>query len=91
MLLYGSEVFLQVKEDKDEPLQEYLKQAVSSSSKNYGKLFSEVVEEVKGDFYKIDPGFFAPAKMTINNMQTGSLFSAGAINPKMLEKSIQTS
>ena len=91
MLIYGSEVYLQVDYPNDKELQTFMQKAVSSSSEIYGKLFYEVFQEVQGDFYKIDPGIFSPAKIIVNNLQSGALFVEGAINPEMLAQSIQKS
>jgi len=88
MLIYGAEVYLQV-ECKDElKMLEYLEKATSKSSTKYGSLFYEIVKEAKGDFYKIDPSIFAPAKIVVNNINTGKTHSFGRVNSEMLEKSI---
>jgi methenyltetrahydromethanopterin cyclohydrolase len=89
MLIYGSEVFLQVDYRDDEKLQDYIKKAVSSSSKSYGSPFQEIFKKARGDFYKIDPTLFAPAKLIVNNVYSGSVFSAGKINIEMIKGSIE--
>ncbi len=87
MLIYGADVYLQVDYKNEDELTEFINQAASSSSSSYGSLFYDVVKEVKGDFYKIDPALFAPAKLTVNNLRTGKLLTAGKINIEMLKKS----
>ncbi|MCF2142380.1 MAG: methenyltetrahydromethanopterin cyclohydrolase [Candidatus Heimdallarchaeota archaeon] len=88
MLTYGAEVFLQVAYDDDTKLKAFLSKAVSSHSSEYGRPFFEILQSVGGDFYKIDPGLFAPAKIIVNNTTTGSLFTLGGINFELLKKSI---
>jgi len=86
MLIYGAEVFLQVDYPDDKELAHYLAQAVSSASKEYGKPFLTIFKNAGGDFYKIDSSLFAPAKLIVNNLSTGKLFTYGAINLEMLKK-----
>ncbi|NHJ33320.1 MAG: methenyltetrahydromethanopterin cyclohydrolase, partial [Asgard group archaeon] len=88
MLIYGSDVYLQVDYKEDSKLKELLKKTVSSNSPSYGSLFFDIVKEVQGDFYKIDPALFAPARLTINNTTSGKTYSAGRINIEMLRKSV---
>ncbi|MCK5298019.1 MAG: methenyltetrahydromethanopterin cyclohydrolase [Candidatus Heimdallarchaeota archaeon] len=88
MLIYGSDVYLQVDYKDDSELKEFLEKTISSNSSSYGSLFFDVVKKVQGDFYKIDPALFAPAKLTINNVNSGKTFSAGKINIDMLRKSV---
>ena len=88
MLIYGAEVYLQVDFKDESELLGYLKKATSESSSKYGSLFYEIVKEAKGDFYKIDPAIFAPAKIIANNVNSGKTHSIGRVNSDMLEKSI---
>ncbi len=90
MLIYGAEVFLQVECRDEDKLIEYLKKATSETSPKYGSLFYTIIEEVKGDFYKINPSIFAPAKLNVNNTSTGKTHSFGKINCEMLKKSIHS-
>ncbi len=88
MLIYGSDVYLQVDYQDDSELEEFTKKAISATSHSYGSLFYDIVEKASGDFYKIDPTLFAPAKLSINNINSGKTFSAGKINIDMLRKSV---
>ncbi|MBN1330227.1 MAG: methenyltetrahydromethanopterin cyclohydrolase [Candidatus Heimdallarchaeota archaeon] len=89
MLIYGSDVYLQVDYKNEKELLGYLEKAISSTSPSYGKLFYDIVKEAKGDFYNIDKSLFAPAKLTVNNIETGKTYSYGRINSDMLIKSIK--
>ncbi|MCX8171433.1 MAG: methenyltetrahydromethanopterin cyclohydrolase [Candidatus Bathyarchaeota archaeon] len=88
VILYGGSTYYVVRYDDDDYLREIADEAVSSSSKDYGKTFVEIFTEAGQDFYKIDPKIFAPAKITIVNEKTGKTFAAGRINVDLLMKSI---
>ncbi len=87
-ILYGGEVYLYVDwKDDDDKLKELTEKIPSSSSDMYGKPFVEIFKDAGKDFYNIDPNIFAPAKITINNINTGKTFHAGKINIETLVKS----
>jgi len=86
-ILYGGTTYYTVDEESDEELKRLVREAPSSMSRDYGKPFADVFKDSGYDFYKIDPHLFAPAKITINNMRTGSTFTAGAVNIEILRKS----
>ena len=88
MILYGGEVFLEVDCKSDDEFLDALEMAPSSASTDYGKPFYEIFVEAGKDFYKIDPGLFAPAKITITNRRTGKTYTAGKINPEILKRSL---
>jgi len=88
MILYGGVVHFTVKEENDKELKELVELVPSWNSKDYGKPFSEIFKKAGYDFYKIDPALFAPAVITINNINTGSVFKAGQINTDVLMQSI---
>jgi methenyltetrahydromethanopterin cyclohydrolase len=87
-ILYGGIAYYVVKHDNEEELKEILQKAPSKASKQYGRPFIDIFKEAKYDFYKIDPSLFAPARITINNVKTGSTFTNGEINTKALAKSL---
>jgi len=72
----------------DEKLRKIVEKAPSSASPNYGFPFLQIFKEANYDFYKIDPNLFAPAMVTVNNMETGSVFKAGKINVDVFKRSI---
>jgi methenyltetrahydromethanopterin cyclohydrolase len=87
-ILYGGIAYYTVSYDNDEELKELTKQSASSASKQYGRPFADIFREAGQDFYKIDPGLFAPAKITINNVKTGRTFTAGKTDIDVLMRSI---
>jgi len=72
----------------DEKLRKIVEKAPSSTSPNYGRPFLQIFKEANYDFYKIDPNLFAPAVVTVNNIETGSVFKAGKINVAVFKQSI---
>lgn len=88
VILYGGTVYLTVDYDDEAKLQELVKSVPSINSKDYGKPFIDIFLNADKDFYKIDPGLFAPAALMINNAKTGRTFKAGQINPKVLAQAL---
>jgi len=88
MILYGGRTYFEVECEDDESLRRIVESAPSSASESYGKPFYDLFKEVGFDFYKIDPQLFAPAVVTVNNLKTGRIFTAGKVNEEILLKSI---
>lgn len=61
--------------------------ATSLSSRSYGKSFNAMLKESQGDFSKVDPTMYAPARIMVNGMQDGSLETYGKLSPAMLLES----
>jgi methenyltetrahydromethanopterin cyclohydrolase len=59
----------------------------SKASRDYGRPFSQIFREAKGDFYAIDPMLFSPAKITVTALETGESFQVGDIDLKLLDTS----
>jgi methenyltetrahydromethanopterin cyclohydrolase len=87
-ILYGGVAYYAVNYEDDEALMNLVEESVSSASKQYGRPFSEIFRDANLDFYKIDPGIFAPAVVTVNNVKTGKTLTAGRINVDVLMKSL---
>jgi methenyltetrahydromethanopterin cyclohydrolase len=88
-IIYAGTAYYTVSCDDDEELKRLLGKAPASASKSYGKPFMEIFKEAGYDFYKIDPGLFAPAVFVINNSKTGKTFRAGKIDREVFKKSIK--
>jgi methenyltetrahydromethanopterin cyclohydrolase len=88
-IIYCGTAYYTVSCDDDEELKRLLGKAPASASKSYGKPFMEIFKEAGYDFYKIDPGLFAPAVFVINNSKTGKTFRAGKIDVEVFKKSIK--
>ncbi|MFX1498343.1 MAG: methenyltetrahydromethanopterin cyclohydrolase [Promethearchaeota archaeon] len=88
-IIAGGRTFytIEVDKDKEDDLFDLLKQAPANQSPSYGKPFNEIFKEANYDFYKIDPGLFAPATYTINNIKTGTSLTFGSLNYELLKKS----
>ncbi|MCD1295725.1 methenyltetrahydromethanopterin cyclohydrolase [Methanocella sp. CWC-04] len=63
---------------------ERFKDAVSASSKNYGKGFLSIMKESQGDYSKVDPAMFTTARLTVNGLEDGITKGYGKLNPSML-------
>ena len=86
-VLYGCEVFLTVS-TMDAEIETLIDKVPSSSSRDYGQLFGELFKRYDGDFYKIDPFLFSPAKIAITNATSGRTFRAGRFNVELLRASL---
>jgi methenyltetrahydromethanopterin cyclohydrolase len=85
MIIYGSNVHLNVEGTVE------VDAIPSRSSTEYGVPFAEIFKRAGYDFYKIDQGIFAPARVTVVNRVTGETISAGEVNFAMVEKSLENS
>ncbi len=88
-LIASGRVFLtvDVPKEEEEAVRVILAKSPANTSKSYGKPFFEAFKAVNFDFYQIDAGVFAPAVITMNNVKTGNVFSAGEVNEKLLKES----
>ncbi|NIM44121.1 MAG: methenyltetrahydromethanopterin cyclohydrolase [Nitrososphaeria archaeon] len=87
-LYYGGAAYLSVDYENDEELSELVAKAPSSTAREYGKPFYNILKDADFDFYKIDPNLFAPALVSVNNIKTGSTYEAGSINVEVLNKTM---
>jgi methenyltetrahydromethanopterin cyclohydrolase len=78
---------IEAEKEREEEIFELLKKAPANQSESYGKPFNAIFKEADFDFYKIDPGLFAPATYTINNIKTGNSITMGEINHNLLKES----
>jgi methenyltetrahydromethanopterin cyclohydrolase len=61
----------------------------SSSSKEYGTPFYEILKKAGFDFYNIDPKLFSVAEITITDIKTERKYRAGKLNIELLKKTLQ--
>lgn len=87
-ILYMGETYYEVEGAKDEELRQIIEKAPSSASPQYGRPFLQVFKEANFDFYKVDPNLFAPAVVTVKNLETGAILKAGKINLDVFRHSI---
>lgn len=85
-ILYGGQVTLWV--DSEDDLIESIGDKVPSlASKDFGKPFAKTFRQYQYDFYKVDPGLFAPAMVSFVNLRTGNSFRYGLLSPDVLQDS----
>jgi methenyltetrahydromethanopterin cyclohydrolase len=89
MLLYGSRVQAAVRFDDDERLEELVEKSPSSASDSYGRPFKEIYEEAGRDFYKIDRNLFSPSMVSVYNLTSGKMHTAGRVAPEIIRASLQ--
>ncbi len=87
-IIYGGQVQLFVR-GTDGDAKKLAEQLPSSSCTAYGKPFAELFAEVGGDFYKIDPMLFSPAEVLVSNLDTGTSFHAGKLDPAIVDASFR--
>ncbi|KXA94650.1 hypothetical protein AKJ65_03805 [candidate division MSBL1 archaeon SCGC-AAA259E19] len=85
--LYGGRAIYYV-DAEDSEIEEVIDDLPSCASEDYGRPFLEIFEEYDRDFFEIDPNLFSTAEITINNVNTGSVFKVGEVNEEVLEKSL---
>ena len=85
-VLYGGDVTLWLNAD-DEELAEIVSKVPSNASHDYGVPFGEIFKRYDGDFYKIDPHLFSPAKITLTNLKSGRTFTAGELRDDLVRQS----
>jgi len=87
-ILYCGFAHYDVKGYSDQEVEAFVVKAPSSASKGYGLPFQQIFKQANYDFYKIDPNLFAPAMVSVLNLDTGRLFKAGEINVEVFKRSI---
>lgn len=85
--LYGGKTIYMV-DVEDSDIEEVIDEVPSSASEDYGLPFLELFEKYDRDFFKIDPELFSPARIVMNNVNTGSVFEAGSVNEEILKNSL---
>jgi methenyltetrahydromethanopterin cyclohydrolase len=85
-ILYGGRVILWVRADDDQ-LAEIGAKVPSSTSKDHGQPFADILSKAGHDFYKIDPLLFSPAMVVFHNLKTGKTHGFGRMEPEVLLRS----
>ncbi len=88
-ILYGGHVALWV-DAEDEQLADIGARLPSSASPDFGRPFAEIFKQCNYDFYKIDPGLFSPAEVTLMNVRTGNSWRFGALRGDLVSLSFGT-
>lgn len=88
-ILYGGQVTLWVEADDDQ-ITAIGEKLPSSASADYGRPFAETFKKCGYDFYKIDPGLFSPAEITVLNMRSGNSWRLGGLRGDLLAQSFAT-
>jgi methenyltetrahydromethanopterin cyclohydrolase len=86
-ILYGGLAHLAV-DAEDEELAELAPRVPSSASRDYGTPFYDLFRRYGGDFYKVDPHLFSPARVALTSTRSGGTFEAGQWNAAVLRQSL---
>lgn len=89
-ILMMGETFLFIHSTEDDNLEELVQKTPSSTSSDYGKPFRQIFKDAEGDFYKIDKMLFAPAQISVNDLRTGQLHTAGRLDPKLFLEALKS-
>ena len=87
-VLFGGEVQLFVLGSEAEARQ-LAASLPASASRSWGKPFSEIFADAGGDFYRIDPMLFSPARVLVTALATGRSFEGGRLAPDLLARSFE--
>ncbi len=85
-ILYGGHVTLWVNTEDDQ-IREIGPKVPSIASSDYGIPFAQTFKKYDCDFYKVDPGLFSPAMITMINLKSGRSFRYGSLRPDILSQS----
>ncbi len=86
-IIYCGRMYYTVDYENVDELKGYVKKVPSLSSRDYGKPFYVTFKEAGFDFFKVDAAMFAPAEITVNEINSGKTFTSGKINPEVLLES----
>ncbi len=86
-IIYCGRMYYAVDYENVDELKGYVKKVPSLSSRDYGKPFYVTFKEAGFDFFKVDAAMFAPAEITVNEINSGKTFTSGKINPEVLLES----
>lgn len=85
-ILYGGHVTLWVNA-QDDQIQGIGPKVPSFASRDYGIPFAQTFKKYDYDFYKVDPGLFSPAMLTMVNLKSGHSYRYGSLRPEILSES----
>lgn len=85
-ILYGAHVSLWL-EAEDALIAEVGSKLPSCASADFGKPFAETFKAYEYDFYKVDPGLFSPAEVSILNLSTGKSWRFGQVRADLIAQS----
>ena len=89
-ILYGGSVSIWVDVTDDDAITSMIDRVPSQSSDDHGRPFREIFADYDHDFYRVDPGLFAPARIQIHSLRSGKTYCSGSFLPEVLDRSFST-
>jgi methenyltetrahydromethanopterin cyclohydrolase len=83
LMMVAGQVWLAIRGASDDSLAELANVLPASTSPGYGPPFLEAVRKA-GGFYQLDAGLFAPAEVTLVNLDDGRSFHSGTVDDERL-------
>ena len=68
-------------------LDDFVRKVPSTTSDDFGKPFYQTFKAANFDFFKVDAGMFAPARVTVNDLKNKKTISSGGLYPEILLES----
>jgi methenyltetrahydromethanopterin cyclohydrolase len=68
-------------------LEDFVRKVPSTTSDDFGKPFYQTFKAANFDFFKVDAGMFAPARVTVNDLKNKKTISSGGLYPEILLES----
>lgn len=88
-ILFGGHVTLWL-DTTDELIEAVGPKVPSAASSDFGAPFIEIFKRAGFDFYKVDPGLFSPAVVTLCNLNSGRSWTFGRVRPDLIAQSFGT-
>ena len=85
-LRWGGVARLEIRDPDTEALRKTVEQVPTRATRDRDRGFLEVLEKAGGDFGKVDPHLFCPARVVVKETTTGKTFEAGEIDEEKLRR-----
>ncbi|MHA1238794.1 MAG: methenyltetrahydromethanopterin cyclohydrolase [Candidatus Odinarchaeia archaeon] len=88
-IIFAGKTFLYTRDEKKE-LEKMLKKLYKRKSEYANKSFKNIMEEFNGKLQDVDPAFFLPAEVLVNDVNSGQVYTGGKVDFKKFIGVIRT-
>ncbi|MBI4361906.1 MAG: methenyltetrahydromethanopterin cyclohydrolase [Euryarchaeota archaeon] len=88
-LRWGGEAHLDIRDPDIEGLRRTVEQVPTRATRDRDRGFLEVLDQARGDFGKVDPHLFCPARITVRETTTGTTIEAGGVHEEKLRRALR--